>query len=71
MQNQNCPKCDGKMDVGKVTGETLAYYSNLQKKRFKLPVLFNKACACLGCGYVELYLDVNALNQRIQSNGSD
>jgi predicted nucleic-acid-binding Zn-ribbon protein len=71
MQNQDCSKCGGKMDTGRVQGDSLVYYSNLQKKRFKLPVPVSTACACLDCGHIELYLDAEALNQRIRSNTSD
>ena len=71
MQNQKCPKCGGEMDAGKVVAESLMYYSDHQKKRFKLGILVDKATACLTCGYIELYLNAETLNKKIQDNNPD
>jgi hypothetical protein len=56
------------MDAGKVVAEGLMYYSDHQKRRFKIGVLVDKAWACLGCGYIDLYLNTEALKQKIQDN---
>lgn len=68
MQNQQCPKCGGEMDAGKVQADGLMYYSDWQKKTFKLGILVDKARACLTCGYIELYLNAETLKKKIQDN---
>ncbi|WP_143467554.1 PF20097 family protein [Leptolyngbya ohadii] len=68
MQNQKCPKCGGEMDAGKVQADSLMYYSDWQKKTFKLGILVDKACACLTCGYIEMYLNPEVLRKKIQDN---
>lgn len=63
---QKCPKCGGDIDKGKITG-FFTYVSNRWSKQFlssgSVPV--SQAIACLHCGYLELYLDANALKQHI------
>ncbi|MBD2459571.1 hypothetical protein H6G89_00815 [Oscillatoria sp. FACHB-1407] len=68
MQEQNCPKCDGEMDTGKLGIENVMYFSNWQKNFFKAGTLIDKARACTNCGFVELYLDPEVLKQKIQAN---
>ncbi|PSN11436.1 hypothetical protein C7293_24300 [filamentous cyanobacterium CCT1] len=72
--NQNspfhhCPKCGGDMDVGRIVqSDSFLYYSDWQKKRFKLGLLMTKAQACLTCGFIEMYLDPEALKKKIRDN---
>lgn len=68
MQNQKCPKCGGEMDAGKVQADGLMYYSDWQKKTFKLGILVDRAHACLTCGYIDLYLNPEALRKKIKEN---
>lgn len=65
MQSQNCPKCGGEMDMGKIS-ESLIYTSNCQTGLFKVGTLVDRTYACLTCGYVELYLNPEILKQKIQ-----
>ncbi|HEY9598910.1 MAG TPA: hypothetical protein V6D33_14690 [Cyanophyceae cyanobacterium] len=66
MSSQNCPKCGGELDTGRITNEYLLYISNRQTPPAKYGTPINQARACLTCGYVELYLDAEVLNNRIQ-----
>ena len=67
MQGQNCSKCGGEVDTGRVSGEqSLIYISNRQTEFFKIGTLIQQATACLTCGYVELYLDAEILRKKIQ-----
>jgi len=71
MQDQKCPKCGGEMDSGRAQAEnSLIYYSDWQKKTFKIGILVDKACACLTCGYIEFYLNAEVLKKRIQDDNS-
>ena len=59
-----CPKCAGEMDEGS-TSASVAYISNHQTGVFKVPTSVHRARVCLTCGYVELYLDVEALKKKL------
>lgn len=67
MTNTYCPKCHGEMDEGKIdAGENLRYVSNRQTGAFRSPTPIRKACVCLNCGYIELFLDAAELKKKIQ-----
>ena len=61
---QNCPKCAGEMDEGSTSG-SVTYISNHQTGVFKVATPVHRARACLSCGYVELYLDMEALKKKL------
>jgi len=55
------------MDEGKIdAGENLRYVSNRQTGAFRSPTPIRKACVCLNCGYIELFLDAAELKKKIQ-----
>jgi predicted nucleic-acid-binding Zn-ribbon protein len=61
-----CPKCAGEMDEGTIsTSEGVKYISNRQTGVFKVVTPVHRARVCLTCGYVELYLDVEALKKKL------
>ena len=69
--NAGCPKCGGEMDEGKIIGEGLSYVSgHSSAKFFSLPIMESpkRARACLTCGYVEFYVNAQALTQKIAAS---
>ena len=55
MNNSNqCPKCGGSMDEGRVPKglNLLSGYKSSSQKNFSFEINFEKARACLECGYV-------------------
>ena len=65
--SQGCPKCGGKMDEGRVPKglSALSGYESNSQKYFSFALHFQKARACLDCGYVELYLDPSKLRSKL------
>lgn len=64
---QNCPKCGSEMDEGKIpTSEGVNYVSNRQTGMLRVATPVHRARVCLDCGYMELYLDAEALKKKIQ-----
>lgn len=64
---EKCPRCGGDMDAGRIPIGLkwfLGYKSNTQKY-LSLEVNLEKARACLGCGYIELYLDPAKLRAKL------
>jgi predicted nucleic-acid-binding Zn-ribbon protein len=59
-----CPKCGGETDEGTIGGG-VSYVSNYQTGVFKVATPVHRARVCLVCGYVELYLDVEALKKKL------
>jgi predicted nucleic-acid-binding Zn-ribbon protein len=62
-----CPKCGGRLDQGKMQG-LLQYISDNAESRFWSvgpEVRVSRASVCLSCGYIELYLDPEALKNKI------
>lgn len=60
---KKCPKCNGQMDSGKLSGGA---YTDFISDRIKGIPLFRrgsvkrvKAYMCMNCGYLELYGEVN------------
>ncbi len=71
MNNSNqCPKCGGSMDEGRVPKglNLLSGYKSSSQKHFSFEINFEKARACLECGYVELYLDPEKLKKKLENN---
>jgi predicted nucleic-acid-binding Zn-ribbon protein len=66
-KNNACPKCGGKMDEGRIPKglSWLSGYKSLSQKHFSLEVNFEKARACLNCGYIEMYLDPDKLRKKL------
>jgi len=64
---EKCPKCGGSMDKGRVPKglNLLSGYKSDSQKHFSFEVNFQKAKACLECGYVELYLDPSELRSKL------
>jgi len=65
--DEACPKCGGEMDEGRIPiGPRWLYgYKSNSQKHFSFEVNFEKAKACLACGYVELYLDPEKLRKKL------
>ncbi len=62
-----CPKCGGQMDQGRMQG-LLQYVSDNAEARFWSmgpEVRVSRANVCLVCGYMELYLDPEALRSKV------
>ena len=61
-----CPKCGGEMDDGRIPKglNWLSGYKSNSQKHFSLELNFEKAKACLECGYVEMYLDPEKLKRK-------
>jgi predicted nucleic-acid-binding Zn-ribbon protein len=69
MSDQKCPKCKGEMDLGSVNdseSSDLKYISDAQKGMFKQAVSVRQGRVCLACGYVEMYVDAEALKKIIK-----
>lgn len=64
-----CPRCGGEMDDGRIPMglKWLCGYKSNSQKHFSFEVNFEKARACLSCGYVELYLDPEKLRGKLTS----
>ncbi len=61
-----CPKCKGEMDEGKMTPPLgFSYVSDNWSKRFLSAggVGVTRARTCYRCGYIEFYLDPDALRK--------
>ena len=61
-----CPKCGGQLDQGKIQSN-LSYVSDKAESVFWSTgpeVRASRAKACLTCGYIELYLDPEALKNK-------
>jgi len=63
-----CPKCGGQMDEGRVPWgmRNFTEYKSTSQKHFTTEVNFERAKACLDCGYVELYLDPKILRSKLK-----
>ena len=66
-----CSKCGGKMDEGRVPKglNWFSGYKSTSQKHFSFEINFERAKACLDCGYVELYLDPEKLRGKLESQG--
>ena len=62
-----CPKCGGEMDEGRVPKglKWFSGYKSASQKHFSFEVNFERARACLQCGYVEFYLDPGRLRKKL------
>jgi predicted nucleic-acid-binding Zn-ribbon protein len=60
-----CPKCSGVMDIGRT--EVEGSYRSKNQKFMSKPTRYEKACACLHCGYVEFYVDPKKLRKAVSS----
>ena len=67
MMNDSCPKCDGKMDEGRIPSplKYLFGYKSEDQKHFSFETNVDKAKACLECGYLEFYVDPNELKSKL------
>lgn len=68
METHPCPKCNEPMDEGRLslTGSGfLGYVSDKQTGMLRTVTKINQARACPNCGYVEIYLNPQELQQRI------
>ncbi len=65
-ENGVCPKCGDEMDEGRVPKglHWFSGYKSNSQKHFSFEVHFERARACLGCGYVEMYLDPEKLRKK-------
>ena len=63
-----CLKCGGDMDEGKLQGFLHYISDNASANFWSLgpEVRVSRARACLVCGFLELYLDADALTQKIE-----
>ena len=62
-----CPKCGGEMDEGRVP-KGLSWFTGYKsdsQTHFSFEVNFERASACLSCGYVELYLSPEKLRSKL------
>ena len=66
MATAQCPKCGGPMEDGAFgsTGGVQTFRSNRQGPR-DMYTQVRPARACLHCGYLELYVDPQELNERL------
>lgn len=51
-----CPKCGAGMDEGETDSKSANYYSARQAGAFRTGISAERAWACTGCGYLELYV---------------
>ncbi len=68
METHVCPKCDSIMDEGRISwsGDSDAgYVSNKQTGMLRRVTNITLARACPNCGYVEMYLNPQELQQKI------
>ena len=64
--SNTCPKCGGEMIQGRIPSPLkylFGFKSDDQKHR-SFETNIQKASACSGCGYVELYLDADDLKKK-------
>ena len=61
-----CPKCNGEMIPGRIPSplKYLFGFKSQEQKHFSFESNIQKASACTGCGYVELYLDAEELKAK-------
>lgn len=61
-----CPKCNGEMIPGRIPSplKYLFGFKSEDQKQFSFETNIQKASACTGCGYVELYLDAEELKAK-------
>jgi len=66
MADQECPRCHGEMDDGRMSsGDTLGYVSARQEGILRVTTRVKRARACLQCGFIEMYLDPGELKSRL------
>ena len=73
-QNENtCPKCGAKMGEGRIPKglNWLSGYKSNSQKHFSFEVNFEKARACLSCGYVEMYIDPDRVKMKLSGSNEE
>jgi len=69
-----CPKCGEEMIPGRVPSPCnwLFGFKSDGQRHFSFESSIQKASACIGCGYMELYLDPEELKaKRVRRENSD
>ena len=63
-----CPKCGGEMDEGRIpiALKFLFGYRSAAQRHFSWECNIQKARACLGCGYLELFLDPEEIKSKMK-----
>ncbi len=68
MNAEECPKCGGQMDNGRIPTplKFLFGYKSDTRKHWSFESNVGKAKACVQCGYLELYIDPEELRDKMK-----
>jgi predicted nucleic-acid-binding Zn-ribbon protein len=64
---ETCPKCGGEMDEGRIPAphKWLLGYKSDRQKHWSFEANVEQVKACMGCGYLEFYLDPEEVRKKV------
>jgi hypothetical protein len=70
MMIPKCQKCGGEMEEGRMSSQFMFGFKSNRQRHWSFEANVQKARVCLSCGYIEMFVDPQEVNARVERSAN-